>query len=190
MLLKEVAHLRHENFIELAYKYNKFYYIVNFYTHPNKQAEYTQFFSQKRVSSCVLDAADHVHIHIVIMQCFRSGDTACFSQQNPQPAAHLHRTARLRFIILHNYPYFLMKDLKIQQRSHFITSRAANSVLDRMIRKAKGCLGPRPGKTSTPWRAKELTWVWISPLSLWKYRVPFLTQHQRSFQHWFTRTFK
>lgn len=67
VLLEEVAHLRHENLIELACKYNKFHYIVNLYTHPNRQAKYTQFYSQKRVSCCVLDAADGVHIHIVIM---------------------------------------------------------------------------------------------------------------------------
>ncbi len=181
VLLEEVAHLWHLIKQELPWKL--------LYTSQLEQAKYPHPYSQKRVSCCVLDAADGVHVHIVIMQCFRGGSASRFSQQNPQPAAQLHRTARLRLIILQNYTFFNERSSNVT-KIHCITSRAAISVLARMMRKAKGCLGPRPGKTSTPLRANALTWVWMSPLSLWRYRVPFLTQHQRSFQHWFTRTFK
>lgn len=60
----------------------------------------------------------------------------------------------------------------------------------RRILKANGCLGPKPGTTSQPWRAMAFTCVRRSVRSLWKYRVLPFRRHQRSFQPWFTSTFR
>ncbi len=181
VLLEEVAHLWHLIKQEWTWK--------RLYTSQLEQAKYPHPYSQKRVSCCVLDAADGVHVHIVIMQCFRGGSASRFSQQKPPASGPAPQNSSPEVDYIKKLHFFNERSSNVT-KIHCFTSRAAISVLARMMRKAKGCLGPRPGKTSTPLRANALTWVWMSPLSLWRYRVPFRTQHQRSFQHWFTRTFK
>lgn len=151
--------------------------------------------------SCWSDAADCVHVHVVVVQSLWGCSTTRFCQKHTKPTAHLFWTARLRHTDLHSNKsnpiisrwemcttYY--RNIYGKWQCTVATSRAATSLPSRMIRKAKGCLGPKPGKTSTPWRTRALTWVCTSARSLWKYRVPLLTQHQRSFQHWLTRTFR
>lgn len=79
---------------------------------------------------------------------------------------------------------------QVPPASYPLTSKMATSCRLRRILKANGCRGPKPGATSQPCRTMAFTWVRRSVWSLWKYRVLHFRRHQRSFQPWFTSTFR